>query len=501
MIADKDLLSIQQARIHLENAKLAQKKLADFSQEKLDIIIEAIVNELKDKFQPLAVMSHQETGYGRWQDKYIKNKFACLYLSDKIKGMKVVGILKKDEQNKTMEIGVPLGIIACAVSALSPVSTTIYNVLLAIKSANAIVFSPHPRAYDTIKYLLDLIIKVAKKSGLPDGSISYLNTVTKSGTKELFSHDLTNLVMISGVKNLIDMAMKSGKPFICGGTGSGPAFIERTANIEKAVQDIIYSKTFDNGISPSCEQSLILDAEIAHRVKDLFKNNGTHFMNGEEADRLAKILFRSDGTRNVETIGLSAKDLAQKAFIQVPDNTNLLIIDRKYVRDNDFFTRELFAPVLACYTEDDWQNACEKCIELLIVEENSHSLTIHSENEEVIELFALKKPVARLLVNTPACFGGMGMNSNLFPALTLGSATTGFGITSDNVSPFHLTYTRKVAHGVSNSFINYQVNDFQSSNHSVNNVNKNQDISSEKIDELRYIISEIVKKTLIKSKF
>ncbi len=485
MIADKDLLSIQQARIHVENAKLAHKKLADFPQEKLDEVIEAIVYALKDQLQDLAVMSHQETGYGRWQDKVIKNQFACNYLANTMKNQKVVGILRKDLQNKTMEIGVPVGIIACAVSALSPVSTCIYNILLAIKSANAIVISPHPRAAKTLKHLLDIVIRAAEKAGLPQGSIAYLETVTKSGTQELFSHPSTSLVLVSGVRNLIDMAKKSGKAFICGGTGNGPAFIERTADVNKAVSDIVKSKTFDNGITPSSEQSIILDAHIAQKAKEVFKALGAYFMSDEEAQRLAAVLFHPNAQRNVETIGLDAKHLAQKASIIVPENTVLLMIDRTYVRDSDVYSKELFAPVLACYTEDDWQNACEKCIEILIVEENSHTLTIHSNNEEVIELFALKKPVARLLVNTPACFGGMGMSSNLFPALTLGSATTGFGVTSDNVSPYHFTYTRKVAYGVSDSFI--QTKSLASQQNTTT-------ISSEKVDELRAIISEIVNK-------
>ncbi len=487
MIADKDLLSIQQARILLENAKLAHKKLADFSQEKLDSVIDAVVNELNGHLQSLAVMSHEETGYGKWQDKFVKNQFACNFITQSFKDTKVVGILNKDLNTKITEIGVPVGIIACAVSALSPVSTTIYNTLLAIKSANAIVFAPHPRAARSIKYVLDIIIRAAHNAGLPQGSIAYLDTVTKTGTKELFSHHCTSLIMVSGVASLIDMAMNSGKPFICGGTGNGPAFIERTANVDKAVQDIVTSKTFDNGITPSCEQSLILDKEIAQKAKDLLKAFGAYFMSDDEAQRLAKILFHPNTKRNVETIGLDAKSLAQKASITVPENTILLIIDRTYVRDSDVYSKELFAPVLACYTEDDWQNACEKCIELLIVEENSHTLTIHSTNEEVVELFALKKPVARLLVNTSACFGGMGMSSNLFPALTLGSSTTGFGMTSDNVSPSHLTYKRKVAYGVSDSFIATKQTSTSSAYSSTN-------LNTEKAEALRSVISEIVKK-------
>ena len=450
MIADKDLLSIQQARILLENAKIAQKKLAEFSQEKLDVIFEGVLIEVSKHVQSLAIMSHEETGYGRWQDKLVKNRFVCEQVATALREMRLVGILSKDKQTKVMEVGVPLGVVVSLVSAMSPISTTIYNVLLAIKSGNALVFSLHPRAAKSMQYVLDIMITAAHAHGLPKGCLSYLETITQGGTETLFKHPATSLIMISSVFGMLQTAIASGKPFIFGGTGNGPVFIERTANIEKAVQDIITSKTFDNGIAPSAEQSLVLDAKIAQQARDLLVAKGAYFMSDAEADKLATILFSCDRKRNKETVGMSVNDLAKKAQFTIPAQTTLLIVDRKYVRDIDPYSKELLAPVLTCYTEDDWQNACEKCIELLIVEGNSHTLTIHSNDENVIEQFALKKPVARLLVNTPAAFGGMGFSTNLFPALTLGSGTSGYGITSDNVTPMHLTYIRKVAYGVRN---------------------------------------------------
>lgn len=450
MIADKDLLSIQNARILLEDAKLAQKKLAEFPQEKLDVIFEGVLAAVSKYTQSLAVMSHEETGYGRWEDKLVKNNFVCQHVSTALREMQCVGILSKNHQTKIMEIGVPLGVIVSLVSAMSPISTTIYNTLLAIKSGNALVFSLHPRAIKSMQHVLDIMISAAHAHGLPKGCLSYLATITKSGTQALFQHPATSLIMISSVSGMLQSAIDSGKPFIFGGTGDGPVFIERTANVEQAIDDIIASKTFDNGIAPSAEQSLILDAHIAKQAKDLLLAKGAYFMSDAEASKLASVLFLCDRKRNKETVGISVVELAKRAQIAIPSNTVLLIVDRKYVRDIDPYSKELLAPVLTCYTEDDWQNACEKCIELLIVEGSSHTLTIHSNDENVIEQFALKKPVARLLVNTPAAFGGMGMSTNLFPALTLGSGTSGYGITSDNVSPSHLTYIRKVAYGVKN---------------------------------------------------
>lgn len=447
-IIDNDLLSIQEARILAENARDAQKKLATFPQKKLDEIVEHMAKEINKHARELAIMSSDETDYGKWQDKLIKNQFVCEYLTKRLREMRCVGIINEDKQNKTMDIGVPIGIIVALCPATNPVSTTIYKTLIAIKSGNAIIFSPHPRAKNTVGKTLDILIRAAEECGLPEGALSYLHIVTLGGTIELMNHNATSMIMNTGVPGMLKAATNSGKPVIYGGTGNGPAFIERTADIKQAVEDIVTSKTFDNGVVSAAEQSVVVDSCIASEVRREFINKGAYFMTKEEEEKLAKLFFKPDGSAHSEMVGKSAIELANRAGFKVPESVVLLISEQKYVNDANPYTKEKLCPVLAYYIEDDWIHACEKCIELLINEKSGHTLVIHSTDEEVIRQFALKKPVGRVLVNTPAIFGSMGATTNLFPAMTLGSGSTGVGITSDNVSPMNLIYIRKVGYGV-----------------------------------------------------
>jgi len=448
MIVDNDLLSIQQARILAENGFEAQKKLATFPQEKLDEIIEHIADAVEEHAEELALMSHEETDGGRWQDKLVKNRFVCNQVRKELRGMRCVGVINEDPQKQITDIGVPVGVIAALCPVTGPVSTTVYNTLIALKSGNGVIFSPHPAAVKSIGRVLDIMIEAGEACGLPEGCISYLETVTKSGTCELMNHRNVSLVMVTGVPGMIEYAQQTGKPVIYGGTGNGPAFIERTADIGQAVQDIIASKTFDNGIAPSAEQSIVVDSCVANDVRRFLISCGAYFMSESEADSLAELFIAPDGQRRKGMAGQSAQVLARRAGFSIPENTTVLVAERKYVSDTDPYYREFLSPVLALYVEDDWMHACEKCIELLLHERNAHTLVIHSADEDVILQFALKKPVGRLLVNTPAAFGGMGATTNLFPSMTLGSSSAGFGITSDNVSPKNLIYVRKVGRGV-----------------------------------------------------
>ncbi|MGN0711117.1 MAG: aldehyde dehydrogenase family protein [Anaerovoracaceae bacterium] len=480
-IIDNDLLSIQESRILAENAREAQKTLAAFPQEKLDEIVERMAEEIEKHACELAKMSADETDYGNWQDKCVKNKFVCKMLRKKLRGMKCVGIIREDESEKTMDVGVPVGVIAAICPATSPVSTTVYKALIAVKSGNAIIFSPHPRAKKTIARTLDILIRAAEGYGLPEGALSYLHTVTPVGTAELMKHKDVSMILNTGVPGMLQEAYSSGKPVIYGGNGNGPAFIERTADIRQAVQDIIASKTFDNGVASAAEQSIVVDSCIAAEVKSELIASGGYFMTKEESDRLGKLFFRFDGSSDPEMFGKTAQQLAKKAGFAVGDNVKLLISEQKYVSDDNPYSKEKLCPVLAYYIEDDWMHACEKCIELLLNERNGHTLVIHSKDEEVIKQFALKKPVARVLVNTPAVFGSMGATTNLFPAMTLGSGSAGRGMTSDNVSPMNLIYIRKVGYGIKSK------EDFlrelsQGERCSENKFGRNEDIQSD--DEL-----------------
>lgn len=447
-IIDNDLLSIQEARVLVENSNEAQKKLSIFSQEKIDEIVNKMLDEIEGYNEELSGLSYEELDCGIYEDKIIKNRFIIKYLKNSLNKMRCVGIIKRDAESKILDVGVPMGVIVAFCSESSPVSTVIYKTIIAIKSGNSIIFNLNTKAKNTMKRTLDILIKVAEDSGIPKGSISYLSRISLNGSKELINHKYTSLIMNTGVHEMVRDINKSGKLLIFGGTGNTPAFIERTADIKKAVKDIIISKCFDNGVMAGAEQSIIVDSCVTNEVKEELEKNGGYFMTEEESNSLSKIIFNREGNFEREFLGKTPQFLAKRAGFEISSKVKLLISSEKYVSLDNLYSKEKICPVISFYIEDDWMNACEKCIELLLNEKQGHTLVIHSKDEEVIQQFILKKPVGRILVNTPGVFGSMGGTTNLFPAMTLGSGLVGRGMTSDNVSPMNLIYIRKVGYEI-----------------------------------------------------
>lgn len=443
---DRDLLSIQEVRDLIQAAKSAQKIYSTFSQEKIDFIIKELVEELKNHNEKLAKMAAEETGFGKWEDKVLKNKFASEYLYEYIKDMKTVGILK--EENSILEVGVPMGIIAGLIPSTNPTSTTIYKTLISLKSGNAIVVSPHPNAKKCIIETVRIMNEKAKKLGVPEGLIGVIETTTMEATQELMKHKDTSLILATGGEAMVKAAYSSGTPAIGVGPGNGPAFIEKSANKKLAVKRILDSKTFDNGVICASEQSIIVEKESREEVIRELKNQGAYFLNREESSKLAKFILRSNGTMNPQIVGKSVEKLAELSGLTIPKGARVLISEETEVSKKNPYSREKLAPILAFYTEDNWEKACERSIEILNVEGKGHTLVIHSENKNIIKEFALKKPVSRLLVNTPGALGGIGGTTELAPALTLGCGAVGGSSTSDNITPLNLINIRRVAWGV-----------------------------------------------------
>ena len=448
---DNDLLSIQEARILAENAARAFQGLAKLSQKQLNEIVEGMFEAVIPHLAELALLSHEETGYGRIEDKIVKNNFVCTSVREQIHDMKCVGLLETSDNLYTMKIGVPIGVIAGLIPSTSPVSTTIFQTVIAVKAGNAIIVSPHPRAKKTISQTMELLIEGAMKHGMPEDAISYLHTVEQSGTQTLIRHPNVRLVLNNGIPIFSKDICSVGKPQIYSGGGNGPAFIERTADIGQAVHDIIESKTFDYGVVSAAEQSVVVERCIEEEVREELIRQGAYFMSCEESERLGNLLYHPDGRMNTEFIGISAKRLATRAGFKVAENVQILIAEGSYALSDNPYNRENLCPVLSYYIEDDWQGACEKCIELLFYKQNAHTLVVHSKDNYVIQQFSLKKPVARVLVNTPATLGSMGVTTTLFPSMTLGSGMIGRGITSENVSPMNLIYVRTIGFGMRNS--------------------------------------------------
>lgn len=445
---DKDLRSIQEVRDLINKAKEAQVKLAAMTQEQIDAIVKAVADAGYNHREKLAKMANEETGFGRWQDKVIKNAFASQQVYESIKDMKTVGILKDDKENKLMEVAVPVGVIAGLIPSTNPTSTVIYKTLIALKAGNSIVFSPHPNALKSILETVRVINAAAVQAGCPEGAIGVMTVPTIQGTDQLMKHNDVALILATGGTAMVKAAYSSGTPAIGVGPGNGPAFIEKSANIPLAVKRIMDSKTFDNGTICASEQSIVVEACSKEAVVAEFKKQGAYFLSAEEADQLGKFIMRANGTMNPQIVGRSVDHIAKLANLNIPARARVLIAEETRVGRNVPYSREKLAPILAFYTEDSWEAACERCIEILNGEGAGHTMCIHSENEEIVRQFALKKPVSRLLVNTPGTLGGIGATTALAPALTLGCGAVGGSSTSDNINPLNLLNIRRIAYGL-----------------------------------------------------
>lgn len=442
-----DLKSIQEVRCLIKKAKQAQKIYSEFSQEKIDYVVKKVTEAGEKNAEKLAKLAVEETGFGKYEDKIIKNKFASRVVYDSIKDLKTIGIIKEDKEKKVTEIGTPVGVIAGLIPSTNPTSTAIYKSLISLKAGNAIIFSPHPNAKNCIIEAVKILSEAAVEAGAPEGIIGCMTIPTMEGTDELMKNNDVALILATGGSAMVKAAYSSGTPAIGVGPGNGPAFIEKSADIAMAVKRIIDSKTFDNGVICASEQSIVVEKCIKEKVIDELKAQGCYFLDKEETEKVSKFILRANGTMNPKIVGKAAKDIADMARINIPNETKILISEQDKVGKNYPFSREKLAPLLAFYTEENWEKACERCIELLNNEGIGHTLIIHSNNEDIIKEFALKKPVSRILVNTPGALGGIGGTTNLLPALTLGCGAVGGSATSDNVSPLNLINIRRLAYG------------------------------------------------------
>ncbi len=447
MTLDRDLQSIQEVRDLVANAKKAQKELSKLSQEQIDRIICEIAKDCAANAQTLAKMAVEETGFGVWEDKVLKNLLGSTITYDYCKNMKTVGIIKEDNGDGIIEVGVPMGVVAALIPSTNPTSTTMYKSIISIKAGNAIVISPHPNAKNCILETVRIIQAAAKRAGAPDNVVQSIALTTIEATNTLLKHRDIGVILATGGEAMVRAAYSSGNPAIGVGPGNGPAYIEKTADIPMAVKRIFDSKTFDNGTICASEQSIVTEHCIKDKVVAEVKRQGGYFLNEEESLKVSRFILRVNGTMNPKIVGKSAQVIAEMAGISIPEGTRVLVSEQTEVSKTNPYSREKLCPILAFYTENNWEEACERCMEILYNEGVGHTMTIHSQDKNVIREFALQKPVSRLLVNTPGALGGVGATTNLAPALTLGCGAVGGSATSDNITPLNLINIRRVAFG------------------------------------------------------
>ena len=445
---DKDLQSIQEIRNLVANAKAAQAEYAEYTQEQMDKICLAVTRACEQNLEKLAKMANEETGYGVWQDKVLKNKLGSTMTYESFKDMKCVGILKEDKEKKLIEVGVPMGVVAALIPSTNPTSTVMYKSLICLKSGNAIIISPHPGALKCILETYRIIAQAAKSAGAPDKIVQCVSIPTMQGTDALLKHRDIGIILATGGEAMVRAAYSSGNPALGVGPGNGPSFIEKSADIPKAIQRIFDSKTFDNGTICASEQSIVTERCIKDQVIAEAKRQGGYFLSPEESEKVGRFIMRANGTMNPKIVGRSAQAIADMAGIQIPAGTKVLISPQTTVGKDNPYSREKLCPILAFYVENSWQDACKRSIEILFNEGKGHTMTIHSQDESVIREFALKKPVSRLLVNCPGALGGVGAATSLAPALTLGCGAVGGSATSNNVGPMDLINIRRVAYGI-----------------------------------------------------
>jgi acetaldehyde dehydrogenase (acetylating) len=442
-MADKDLVSVQQARDLVEAAHRAQAQLARFDQAKIDRICEAMARAALRDAARLGALATEETGYGIPDDKREKNRFAAEDVWNFFKGLRTVGVI--NESKDVLEIASPRGVVAGIIPSTNPTSTAIFKILISVKSRNAIVLSPHPSAAKCINETARVMREAGVKEGLPAEAVGCMTSTSLEGTEALMKHRQTAVILATGGIGLVRAAYSSGKPAFGVGPGNVPVFIERSADVPIAVQNILTGKTFDNGTICASEQAVVADAPVAKQVREEFIAQGGHFLSAAEADLLAKVVTTEKRALNPGIVGRSVEVIAKMAGITVPPGTRCLMAEVGGVGREFPLSMEKLSPILAFYVEDGLERGAARCFEILSYGGMGHTAGIHTRSREAAKSFGIEMPASRIIVNSPTTHGAIGFSTALPPSMTLGCGSWGGNVTSDNVSPWHLMDIKRVA--------------------------------------------------------
>lgn len=442
-MADKDLKSIQQARDAVEAASLAFKAVSAFSQAQVDDICQQMSLAALGESARLGRMAHEETGFGKPDDKREKNRFAAEDVWARFKGFRTVGIV--NETPSVVEIASPRGVVAAIIPSTNPTSTAIFKILISIKSRNTVVLSPHPSAANCIAETARIMRDVGVGAGLPPEAIICLTDSTIDGTEELMKNKQTAVILATGGTGLVRAAYSSGKPAFGVGPGNVPVFVERSADVEKAVADILTGTCFDNGTICASEQSVVVDRSVAGAVREQFKAQGACFLSPAEADSVAKVLVSPQRSLNPSIVGKSAEFIAQLAGISVPAGTRCLIADCGGVGRDFPWSIEKLSPTLAFFEVGGVDEGAELCQQILHFGGMGHTAGMHSKDRAAAIRYGELMPAARVIINSPTTHGAIGFTTDLPPSMTLGCGSWGGNVTSDNISPIHLMDIKRVA--------------------------------------------------------
>ena len=440
--------TIDDLNIVIDRVKTAQEVFSTYSQEQVDRIFSAMALAANNARIPLAKMAVEETGMGILEDKVIKNHFAAEEIYNKYRHSKTCGIIEKDDTNGYTKLAEPLGVIAGVIPTTNPTSTTIFKALIAIKTRNGIIFSPHPRAKKSTIATAKLMLEAAVQAGAPQHIIAWIDEPTIETTQHLMSHEGIAMILATGGPGMVKAAYSSGKPALGVGAGNTPAIIDETADIKMAVSSVLMSKTFDNGMICASEQSVIVHKDIYDEVKKEFTYRGAYILNKKEKEKLAKIIIQN-GKLNAAIVGQPAHKIARLAGINVAEETKVLIGEVSEIGPKEEFSYEKLSPVLAMYKAESFEQAVSDAAELIYFAGRGHTSVLYTaeHNRDRINHFSDQLDTGRILINTPASQGGIGdlYNFRLDPSLTLGCGSWGGNAASENVGVKHLVNIKTVA--------------------------------------------------------
>jgi acetaldehyde dehydrogenase (acetylating) len=448
MLADQDLVSIQEARTRVEKAYAAWQTYLGYSQEQIDAIVEHMAAAARAHSRRLAELAVEETGYGNARDKHLKNLLAADVLPRKMRGLKTVGILRELAAEKVVEIGVPVGVVAAILPTTNPTSTAIYKSLIALKAGNAVVLSPHPRARRCTCATAAVLGEAALKAGAPEGVLQCLDTATLEGTQALMRHAHTGVILATGGTGIVKAAYSSGKPAFGVGPGNVPALIDRSANLEDAVAKVVVGKAFDYGTVCSSEQAIVAEESLRGRILAILQSLKAYLANDAQKAALGKLLIQPNWTVNPQCVGQAPGKIAAMAGFSVPAETSIICVEIGGVGKQHPLSAEKLSPVLSLHFVKDFDSAMDTCYALLKFGGLGHTAVIHAQDESRIREFALRMPAMRVLVNTPAPHGSTGITTNVFPAMTLGCGAAAGNATSDNIGPLNLINVKRLAYEV-----------------------------------------------------
>ncbi|KIO61107.1 bifunctional acetaldehyde-CoA/alcohol dehydrogenase [Caldifermentibacillus hisashii] len=417
----------------------ALEAFMDYDQETIDNIVKEMALAGLNEHMRLAKLAVEETKRGVYEDKIIKNLFATEYIYHGIKYDKTVGVIREDDNEGIVEIAEPVGVVAGVTPVTNPTSTTMFKSLIAIKTRNPIIFAFHPSAQQSSKEAAKVLLEAAIRAGAPENCIQWIEAPSMEKTDYLMKHPGISLILATGGSGMVKAAYSSGKPALGVGPGNVPCYIEKSAKIKRAVNDLILSKTFDNGMICASEQAVIIDEEVYDAVKQELIANNCYFLTEEEKKKVEKYVMRETGGVNPAVVGQSANKIAEAAGVSVPENTKILLAETVKVGPEEPLSGEKLSPVLACFKVKNSKEGIQRALEMLHYNGMGHSAVIHSQNEEVIREYGRKMKAGRVIVNQPSSQGAIGDIYNAYiPSLTLGCGTYGGNSVSTNVGTLNL---------------------------------------------------------------